>query len=121
MNVDNELTLITQTPFSKYLEDRLRKTIYLWKHMPSDFIVEPILPCYLVINNSGFGISEEVNIKKTDESSDIISREFIPQIQDEEDISKIKMPGVEFDSEATEEKYRRKKQLKFHHSQRQLA
>ena len=105
MNVDNELTLITQTPFSKYLEDRLRKTIYLWKHMPSDFIVEPILPCYLVINNSGFGISEEVNIKKTDESSDIISREFIPQIQDEEDISKIKMPRVEFDSEATEEKY----------------
>lgn len=106
MNIDNELTLITQNPFSKYLEDRLRKCIYLWKHMyPSDFIVEPILPCYMVINNTGFGISEKVETAITDDNSDIISREFIPQIQNEEDICKIKIPGVTLDSKATEEQY----------------
>ena len=105
MNIDNELTLMTSTEFSKYLETRLRRSIYLWKHMPSDFIVEPILPCYLVINNTGFGISEEVEIAKTDDKSDIVSREFIPQIQDEEDIEKIGIPGVDFDSKSTEEKY----------------
>lgn len=105
MNIDDELTLMTSTEFSKYLETRLRRSIYLWKHMPSDFIVEPILPCYLVINNTGFGISEEVDIAVTDDSSDIVSREFIPQIQNKEDIEKIKIPGVDFDSKSTEEKY----------------
>lgn len=105
MNIDDELTLITTNAFSKYLETRLRRSIYLWKHMPSDFVIEPILPCYIVINNTGFGISEEVNIAVTDSSSDIISREFIPQIQNDEDIEKIKIPKVNFDNKLTEEKY----------------
>lgn len=105
MNVDDELTLKTNTEFSKFLETRLRRTIYGWEHMPVDMVVEPNIPCYLVVNDTGFGISEQVRISKTDETSDIYSREFTPQIQNEEDIQKIKNPKVTVDKKATEEMF----------------
>jgi len=35
--------------------------------MRADMVVEPIMPCYLEVKNTGFGISEFVSIAKTDE------------------------------------------------------
>ena len=105
MNVGDELTLKTSTEFSRFLETRLRRTIYQWEHMKVDMVVEPTIPCYLVVSDSGFGISEQVKISKTDESSDIYSREFRPQIEKEEDIEKIKNPKVSFDKKATDEMF----------------
>ena len=74
MNVNDELILKTSTEFTKFLETRLRRTIYQCEHMRVDMVVEPTIPCYFVISDSGFGISENVKISKTDESSDIYSR-----------------------------------------------
>jgi len=105
MNVNNQLKLVTKTRFSQFLETRLRRTIYLWRLMPADSIVEPTLPCYRVINNSGFGISEEIDVALTDNDSDIVSREFTPQIKNEDDVEKIEFPEISFDKNATEEKY----------------
>lgn len=105
MNVDDELTLKTSTEFSRFLETRLRRTIYRWKHMRVDMVVEPTIPCYLVVSESGFGISEQVKISKTDESSDIYSREFKPQIEKEKDIEKIKTSKVFFNKKATDEMF----------------
>ena len=76
LNVDNELTNKTITGFSKFLETRLRRTIYQWKHMRADMIVEPTLPCYLIINDTGFGIVEKMETVKIDKNSDIISRNY---------------------------------------------
>lgn len=105
MDIDGELRLETRTRFSQYLETRLKRSIYLWKHMPVDSIVESILPCYLVIDNNGFGISEQIDIATTDKDSDIVSREFTPQILNEDDIQKIKNPKITLDQEATTKKY----------------
>jgi hypothetical protein len=105
MNSGEELTLVTGTKFGKYLETRLRRTIYLWEHLPVDSIVEPVIPCYLMVNNTGFGISEETDIATTDENSDIISREFIQQIKSGDDIEKIKTPVISFNRSSTEEKF----------------
>lgn len=105
MNVNDELTLKTSTEFSRFLEIRLRRTLYQWEHMRVDMVVEPTIPCYLVISDSGFGISEQVKISKTDESSDIYSREFKPQIEKEKDIEKIKTPKVFFNKKATDEMF----------------
>ena len=60
---------------------------------------------HLVINDNGFGISEDVNISRTDKDSVIYSRKFTPQIQDEEDIVKIKTPKIDYDKKSTDEKY----------------
>ena len=105
MDVNGELTLTTESEFARFLETRLRRVVYQWDHMPVDMIVEPTIPCYYKIYDSGFGIDEEVDIATTDEASDIYSRHFIRQITDYEDLEKIRMPEVVFDEEATERKY----------------
>ena len=47
MNVNDELTLQTTDPWARDLEQRLRRQIYEWKHMPADMIVSDFLECPL--------------------------------------------------------------------------
>jgi hypothetical protein len=98
---DDELKNTTSTHFTKFLETRLRRTIYQWNHMPADMVVEPVLPCYLVLNDSIFGLPESKKIVRSSPDGDIISREFLPQIRDYDDISKIKDPVVSLDTIST--------------------
>lgn len=90
MNINNELNLKTSNEFTQTIETKLGRTIYRWKYMQVDMIVEPTILCYLEIENAGFGMSESVNIARTDQRSDIFSREFKPQIDSEKNIEKTK-------------------------------
>ncbi len=101
MNVNDELTLQCQDAWATQLETRMRRTIYQWKHMPGDMIVDDFLACPLAIHSTNFGIREDVDVVKTDETSNIVSRHFNPQIKGPEDIEKIQMPVVTHDEEAT--------------------
>lgn len=111
MNVDNELTLLCENSWARDLEDKLRKQIYQWKHMPGDMIINNYIECPLVISSTGMGISEDVDIAKTDEDSDIVSRHFKIQISEPEDIEKIKMPKVTHDEKQTERNFQLMKDL----------
>ncbi len=102
MNVDDELTLQTEHPWARDQEDQLRKIIYQWKHLPGDMVVNDYLACPLAIHSTDFGIIEDVDIVKSDETSDVVSRHFNVQIQNPEDIEKIKMPTIAHNEEATE-------------------
>ena len=107
MNVDGELTLQTNDTRAQQIETGLRQLIYQWKHLPADMIVDNYLTCPLVIHNTGFGLVEDVDIVKTDETSGVVSRRFHSQITNTEDIQKIKMPRVTCDRAASEENYQR--------------
>ena len=102
MNFDDELTLQTGHPWARGQEDQLRKTIYQWKHLPSDMVVNDYLECPLAIHSTDFGIIEDVDVVYTDETSNVISRHFKVQIKDPEDIEKIKMPLITHNEKATE-------------------
>jgi hypothetical protein len=88
MNVDDELTLRTVHPWARELETRIRRTIYQWKHMRGDMVVSGYLDCPLAIHSTDFGIHEEVDVAKTDEGNEIVSRHFHIQIASIEDIEK---------------------------------
>jgi len=105
LNVDNELTIQTEHPFARDQEAQLRKLLYQWHHIPGDMIVDDFLPCPLVIQSTGFGINENVDIVKTDEGNNIVSREFHIQIEDFDDLEKIKMPKVTLNKLATDLRY----------------
>ena len=105
MNVDDELILQTEHPWAQGQEDQLRKTIYQWTHMPGDMVVNDFLACPLAIGSTDFGIIEDVDIVKTDDESDVVSRHFKVQIKEPGDIEKIKMPKVTHNEEATELNY----------------
>lgn len=107
MNVDGELTLQTSDPWAREIEVELRQRLYQWRHFPADMIVDDYLACPLIINSTGFGITNDADILKTDETNVIVSRHFIPQIKEPNDIEKIKLPQVTFDRDATEENYQK--------------
>ncbi len=105
MDVDGELALQCENEFCRSVEDQIRKTLYQWKHLRGDMVVEPVFRTSLVLRDSGFGIAENTEIEKTDEASNVVSREFIPQIQSLKDVKKIKMPEIYLDEEATERNF----------------
>jgi hypothetical protein len=104
MNYNNELTPLCRNEWARSLEDLMRKTLYQWKHMPGDMIINPWLDCPLSIHSTDFGIIEDVDIAVTDTASEIVSRHFKIQISDWRDLDKIKMPVVTHNEKATEER-----------------
>ncbi len=101
MNVDDELTLRCEHPWARGQEDQFRKELYQWRHLPADMVVSDYLACPLAIHSTDFGIVEDVDVVKTDETSDVVSRHFKIQIKSPEDIEKIKMPHITHDEKAT--------------------
>ena len=107
MDVAGELTLRCADPWARAHEDRLRKILYQWRHMPADMIVSGYLPSPLAITNTGFGIREEVDVVRTDATSSIVSRHFHRQIVEPKDLEKIRMPVVTHDQAASETNFHR--------------
>lgn len=105
MNFDDELTLQCENPFTREMEDEMRKLLYRHSHFPGDAIVNSYWPCSLAIKNTEYGLDEDVKIVETDATSTVVSREFHPQIVNPEDIEKIKMAEVTHDENATEAKF----------------
>ena len=104
MNVNDELTLQCTGEWARQVERGLRHTLYQWNHMPGDMVVDDYLACPKVIHSTGFGISEDVDIVRTDADSTVVSRHFHRQIIEPEDIAKIKMPVVTYDKAKTQER-----------------
>ena len=105
MNVDDELTLVTEHPWAQDQERELRRTLYQWRHLPGDMIVSDFLACPLAVHSTDFGIIEDVDIVRTDAASDVVSRHFNVQIRDFDDLEKIKVPVLTHNEAATEFRY----------------
>jgi hypothetical protein len=105
MDVDGELTLQAEHPWARDQERGLRKTIYQWRHLPADMIVNDYLACPLAIEDSGWGIHEDVEVVKTDVSNEVVSRHFHKQICELEDLDKIAMPVVTHNVAETEARF----------------
>ena len=105
MDVDGELTLVTEHPWARDQERDLRRTLYQWRHMPGDMIVSHYLACPLAVHSTDFGIIEDVDVVRTDAASDVVSRHFKIQIRDFADLEKIRMPVVTHNEAATHFRY----------------
>jgi hypothetical protein len=94
MDSGAELALRCRDPWARGLETEMRRTIYQWRHMPGDMVVNPWIECPLAIHSTDFGIVEDVDIVRTEAANEIVSRHFHVQIRDPGDIEKIQMPRV---------------------------
>ncbi|MHC4353837.1 MAG: hypothetical protein ACYS0H_14095, partial [Planctomycetota bacterium] len=90
--------------FAYFIEQKLRKEIYQWQHMPLDNVVENRVECPMAVSDTGFGI-EEVSEERHVNDGTIYSHGFIPQIEEPADIEKIKDPVVRHDIEQTEARF----------------
>lgn len=105
MNCHDELSLGCKNSWARSQEDLMRKTIYQWKHMPGDMILNPWLDCPHSIHGTDFGIIEDVDLAITDSTNDIVSRHFNIQIRDMDDLEKINMPEITHNKQATEARF----------------
>ena len=99
LNFDGSLTLRCEDEFARSIESGLRYELYCWKNLPGNMVVSPYIECPLTVHDTGYGLWEDVDIVRTDETSDIVSRNFHIQIKDEKDIEKIKDPIITLDAE----------------------
>ncbi len=101
MEVDGELALQTQDAFCQCLETTLRRTLYSWKHMRADMVVEPVIDVPKVILGTDFGMQRVERTAVGDPRNDVVGHYYIDQLKTEEDLHKIQMPDVVLDAEAT--------------------
>ncbi|TKJ35950.1 MAG: hypothetical protein CEE38_13140 [Planctomycetes bacterium B3_Pla] len=93
-----------ENEFACFIEQKLRKEIYQWEHMPLDNVVENRIECPMAVSDTGFGI-EEVSEERHLNDGTIYSHGFIPQIRKPLDVEKIKDPVVTHDFEQTEARF----------------
>ena len=105
MNVDDELTLRCTSPDARAVEDEMRRRLYSWRHMPGDMVIEPVWRVPRVLRDEGFGLDESVDIVRTDDANDVVSRAFHPRIREYDDLELIRFPRVTADEPATIARY----------------
>ena len=103
MDVNGELALQTEDEFCRMIETALRRTIYGWKHMPVDMVVEPFVDVPKVIHGDGFGVDVVERAAVLDPRNDVYGHAYIDQFETEDDLEKIREPEVQFDERATAE------------------
>ncbi|OGV75371.1 MAG: hypothetical protein A3K19_08905 [Lentisphaerae bacterium RIFOXYB12_FULL_65_16] len=111
LNVNGELNLHCTDAFCKGIENELRQVLFKWRHYPGDMTVSAVSVQPYCIRDTGFGISEQVDIERTDATNSVVSRHFHIQVKDEADIEKIKCPVVTHDAAMTEECYRKRGEI----------
>lgn len=104
MDVDGSLVCCVRDPYWRGVEWDMRSTIYKWRHIPADMVVNPYLCLPRPIENSGWGIT----IKATEyiileAGATASSSVFDNQIQDMDDLEKITMPRITMDVQKEEE------------------
>lgn len=93
-----------QNKFAYFIEQKLRKELYQWEHMPLDNVVENCVECPMAVTDTGFGI-EEVSQERHVNDGAIYSHGFVPQIKNPEDVEKIKNPVVTHDQKETNARF----------------
>ncbi len=105
MNIDDELTTKCENPFLHGVEWFLRSNIYKYKHMPADMFLRPYIPISKVVRSTGNGMRVQEKTLKTSEKNSIISHEYTDQLKTDEDLEKLQLPVITYDSESTLKQY----------------
>ena len=111
MGAEEELGLRTTSEWSRYHECELRRLLYQWDHLPADMGIPGTVYSPLVVRNTAFGITEDVDVAVTDEANSVVSRHFNIQLHDEDDLEKIRTPVVTHDTAASMEHYQRLREI----------
>lgn len=101
MDVDGSLVSKTEDEVARAFEQSLRQTLYRWRHLRADMVVEPVIDVPKRIHGSGFGVTTEERTLAIDPANDIVSHEYADQLADEEAVGRIRPPEVELDVAGT--------------------
>lgn len=99
-----------QDPDLQAIEGRLRRKLFIARHLETDHVVEGVWWVGKVITGLDFGLPvEEQKVEQA--GSEIASRHFEPVLREPEDVAKIQMPCVRYDEAATRANLARMQEL----------
>ena len=94
MNVDDELTLRCEDAECRKYEEKLRRTIYQWRHFPVDMVVEPNIYVERAVEGFTLGLSAMDEKAVGDPTNSVVGHRFINQLENDSDLDKIKTPHL---------------------------
>ena len=99
-----ELRPQAEDAYCREIESHLRMTLYLWRHMRADMVVDPVYYSSHVYQDTGHGLDVAETVPE-DGKYGFGSRDFIPIMRTDADIERIQMPRITADWDATERNY----------------
>ena len=100
MDVDGSLACRVRDPYWQDVEQDMRRTLYRWRHLPADMIVNPYLCLPQPLRGTWYGVDIVEDSLATDASNDVVSHAYVNQIRDEEDLQRITAPTAVLDKKA---------------------
>ena len=101
MNVNDELTLRCEDKEARGIETSFRESIYRWRHMPADFVVESKFGVVPVVKGWTLGMRAVEDRAVSDPRNTVVSHRYHDQLQTESDLEKIRIPTIVYDRDAT--------------------
>ena len=96
MDIDGELTCLCQDEMARGVEYHFRKAIFYMKHFKADNLFEPLFRVRRTVKSSGIGIEWQASdMKRTDDTNNIVSREFVDVLEDESALELMHDPTFE--------------------------
>lgn len=92
MNINGELDLLCEDKNARRQEDFLRRAIYRRKHFCCDTLFEPFIRVTMAYNSTGIGIAAKEEIRRTDNTNNIISHSYEDLLEEEGSHELIKIP-----------------------------
>ena len=93
MNMNGELTCVCEEQGAREVELYFRNAIFYMMHFKADNLFLPFFPVKRAVASTGIGISAvTANLKRTDDTNRIVSREFEDVLEDESALEQMHDP-----------------------------
>ena len=93
ININQELDCVCEDQRARNVEYYFRKAIFYMTHFKADNLYEPVFRIKRAVDSTGIGISYECkDMKRTDATNNIVSREFVDVLEDESALLKMHDP-----------------------------
>lgn len=97
LEVDEFLRPLCKDKFLRNIEIFFRREIYRWHNYQVDMVLEPCLKIPFSVKNTGYGIKVQEHTLSSDPQNNIRSHAFINQLEEWEDVEKIKEMKITLD------------------------
>ncbi len=92
MDIDGELTCLCEDPTAQRVETFFRRALYRRKYFKADTILEPFYRVTMAYDSTGLGLTWKDEIRRTDDTNNIVSHSYEDLLEDEENLELIKIP-----------------------------
>ena len=101
LDVDGFLFCTVQDPYYRRIEWNLRSEIYKWERLPVDMVLNPYILLPRPVTNTGYGLRPQFELPDNP-ANKFVSKRYVNQFEEPEDVEKIKTPLITLDRAAEE-------------------